>query len=230
VPQSNVEERTANGMPVRCFKNTVNSSWEALDLSDIHLDWWVKAMLSIASWVVITMQSPTKSGRIFEWWYTNDSYEWDAIETWDMVPAWSHLYAKWECQEWYILDWGVCVKWFKITFNATKNGWITTSESVLVTWWITSKTIDLSNYTAEKPWYYFVWWHTNSCASVGLQWEQTFTEDTTLYAIFYGFDITFDATTNGWTSWDQVLRVAWLSTWINMSDYTAEKSWYYFIW
>jgi hypothetical protein len=26
VPQSNVEERTANGMPVRCFKNTVNSS------------------------------------------------------------------------------------------------------------------------------------------------------------------------------------------------------------
>ncbi len=227
VPQSNVEERTANAMPVRCFKNTVNSSWEALDLSDIHLDWWVKAMLSIASWVVVAMQNPTKSGRTFEWWYTNDSYEWDAIETWDMVPAWSHLYAKWECQDWYVLDWGVCVKWFKITFNATKNGWITESAPVIVTWWITSKTIDLSNYTAAKTWFYFVWWNTWLDARRGRIWEKTFTESTKLYAIFLDL--------NTYTFEDEEWNILW--TWYYESwevsdmsklltvDYYSDETW-----
>ena len=161
------------------------SDW-SINVSNIYLDWWTWWIISIASWVVVSIQAPTRGIDRFGWWYTNDNYLWEPIDSEnDIIPEWTtRLYAKWNCSTWFVKDGDECVEWFNIMFNA--NWWTVNTTGIVVTWNNASITINMSDYTAEKPWYYFVWWNTNSWASVGLQWEQTFTEDTTLYAIFYG--------------------------------------------
>ena len=179
-------ERSANGLSVRCFKNETNTWSSSIDVASINMDWWVNAIISIASWVVKTIKNPTRWTDVFWWWYTNEDYSWNSIQIGDTIEKWSSLYAKWECSDWYVDDWDECVEWFKIKFDARENWWTTNVEPIIVTGSSVSTWLNLSDYEtyiAEKEWYYFVWWNTDKGATRWLSWIQTFTKNTTQYLL-----------------------------------------------
>ena len=187
-------ERSANGLSVRCFKNALNQSSEALN--KIYMWWWENAIIAIASWKISSLQNPTRSSGTFSWWYTKEDYSWNKIWVWSWIEKWSNLYAKWDCWAWKVDNWSTCVQWFEILFNASRNWWITSAEPIIFTN-SESDPIVFSDYTAVKTWYDFVWWNTNPDADTWFQTPQTYTESTILYAIFStGITATFYANGN----------------------------------
>ena len=96
----------------------------------------------------------------------------ESPETYDLIGS--------SCAAWYVQNGNQCVKGYTLSFNATTNGGTTTATSVQ---WTTVDISNLTTYPAEKDWYTFVWWNTDSTAHVGLS-SITMTENTTVYAIF----------------------------------------------
>ena len=90
------DEWYANWRSLRCFKNGYSTSTTPINLSDIHLNWWEKAIITTVSWVVVSMQNPYKNLYRFIWWYTNKNFLWEPIVIWSTLNPWSSLYARWE--------------------------------------------------------------------------------------------------------------------------------------
>ncbi len=98
----NLEYESAN--PVRCFvvpedqRTTVKL-----------VDWKEEKTIIIQKWTAIKgLETPTKNGYTFEWWYTEDDEEWD-FDT-DVQNDEIALYAKWRvCGEWFAVKNNKCI-------------------------------------------------------------------------------------------------------------------------
>ena len=78
-----LDEKTSNGYSVRCIKNVENTNSTVFDMSNIDLRWWEKAIISIVSWEVVSLQKPIRNiNDEFRWWYTTSDYSWNPIWIW----------------------------------------------------------------------------------------------------------------------------------------------------
>ena len=143
----------AGGLSVRCFKNFNN------DLStkfSLHMNGWKKTVISftggIWEWKIIVLKTPTRDYSTFVWWY-DSATGWNEIREWDTVP--NHLYAKWNCIQWYeeneTKD-GCIEKTYYINYNL--NGWVNNENNA---WTYTIKTETINLLDPIKEWYSFFW-------------------------------------------------------------------------
>ena len=189
------------GHSVRCFKNTPNGKTLTL-----HANWGTWVVVGVLSWwvaewkvMVNTLGKPSFWENTFMWWYTSSWFQVDTkVSTWDIIDADAHLYAKWDCGDWYIRNLeGACVASYTITYDATINWGIVETSSEEIEQWATITLWNIYN-PAIKTWWIFVWWNTSSTAH---EWLASYTvnSDTTLYAIFKkeGETLTGTIITNG---------------------------------
>ena len=124
------EEKMANGFSVRCLKNEKNE-WSSAIITDIDLDWWQKAIISIAEWKISSLQEPTKTNFVFGGWYTTSDHQiWTKVVEGSSISALTTLYARWKCPDGKTYDANNnCVDWKTITFKSedgTQELWKTT--------------------------------------------------------------------------------------------------------
>jgi uncharacterized repeat protein (TIGR02543 family) len=142
----------ARARSVRCVKNTVNTSATAIATQDIHLNWWVNAVISIDNWVISTLRSPTRTDSTFEGWYTSSDFSWNALAVWNTITAWSSLYAKFTCNEsWYVWNGSGCEGWVRLYFDSM--GWSEVPSQL-----IESGTTWVRPADPTKIWYVFSGW------------------------------------------------------------------------
>ena len=166
----------ARGRPVRCVKNTVNTSTTAITTQDIHLNGWEKAVIAIDNWVISSLRSPTRTDSTFEWRYTSSDFSWNALSVWNTIAAWSSLYAKFTCNEsWYVRNGSECEDWVRLYFDSM---WWTEVPSQLIEFGMTwTRPAD-----PTKTWYLFSgWFLTWAIEEFNFTWT-IITEETTLYA------------------------------------------------
>ena len=148
-------EWSSNWISVRCLKNEVNTWIEAIDDSDIHLNWWGKAIISLlSSWEVKLLQNPTRDSWTFWWRYTGADYSWEQIVVWSVLSTWSSLYAKWDCPEWEVDNWERCVKVYPYVITFDANSWIVSQSNMSVVY---GSTENLP--IPVRTWYIFKWWY-----------------------------------------------------------------------
>ena len=216
-------ERSANGLSLRCFKNDSNTYGSSINISNIHLNWWQKAIISIASWEVVSLQNPTRNADQFRWWYTTSDYSWNPIWVWSWLESWDYLYAKW-CSDWLVDDGTSCVEGYSITFD-TKN-WSSVSTQIVPPWATWERPED-----PIKDWYTFEWWYPDEQFISEFDFDTPITSNITLYAKWNLITYTIDYNLNGW---------ALLSGKTNPEEYTIEsgtitlnnpiRDWYVFEW
>jgi len=94
----------SNGKSIRCMKNSPNSNLT------IHPDGWTWALIIVHGNEITKLWTPHKWNMIFGWWYSDSSFTpASQVRTWDMVSAWTHLYAKWGCAEGYYMSGDTCL-------------------------------------------------------------------------------------------------------------------------
>ena len=86
---------------VRCIKNTKNNR------TTIEPNWGTWAVISIVWWKIHSLWTPSKEGKIFQWWYADPSFT-QKVQTWSQATQ--NLYAKWESESveesvTYLLPW-----------------------------------------------------------------------------------------------------------------------------
>ena len=175
-------------LPVRCFKDSPNApetltltfnenGGSLLGVSGSTLDQLV------ASWHLAQQPvNPTKDDLFFYKW-TRDPAGISIFDFSTPITNNTTLYAQYSIcniEDWYIDDWnGVCVDAATITFNA--NGWTTATWTIIVISW---STVKLSDYTATKVDYEFIWWNNSPTAEVALPDDYLADKNITLYAIY----------------------------------------------
>ena len=165
------------GRPVRCVKNTVNTSTTTIATQDIHLNGWENAVISIDNWVISSLRSPTRVDSTFEGWYISSDFSWNALVVWNTIQAWSSLYAKFTCNEsWYIWNGTICEDWVRLIFDSM--GWTEISSQL-----IKSGTTWVRPADPTKTWYAFSGWYLTWETESEFNFTWTIiTESTTLYA------------------------------------------------
>ena len=143
-------DKISNGFSVRCIKD-VKNEWSTAILRNIELNWWEKAIISLAEWKVQSLQEPTKSGYVFTGWYTTSDFQlWTKVVEGSPISAWTTLYAHWDinkddtltvytvehyqqnlAQTWYDFVWSGIMYW---TANEQTNATGTNYEWFTLSW------------------------------------------------------------------------------------------------
>ena len=180
-------ENISNGLSVRCLKNDPNTNSTVFDMLNIDLRWWEKAIISIVSWEVVSLQNPIRNNDKFRWWYKTGDYSWNPIWIWSWLLQWDHLYAKW-CADWLIDDGSSCVSALAVTFDSVWGSSVPTQ--FIYPWNKATKPED-----PEKDWYTFSWWYTDKTYITEFDFTWTsITSNTTVYAkwILNEYNISYD--------------------------------------
>ena len=187
------EENRSNWMSIRCVKETPNITW---NLVDVHLNWWSKVVIAFTgtawSWKIIALWTPTRdSYSIFAWWYSTSWFDsWTELTTWSTVPF--NLYAKWDCAEWFINSWDVCVftqndnqQWDDLELYFFDSTWALSHYTIMDrNMWATEVYNQQysTNLSVINTWsfgYYYQWWNNYWFAN---EWSITTTGTQVPYA------------------------------------------------
>ena len=175
-------ERWSNGLSVRCFKNVTGS---IINISDIDLNWWQKAIISIDSWEVVSLQNPVRNSDEFRWWYTTSNFSWNPIWVWSWLSVWDKLYAR-RCADWLVDDGTQCIDGYSITFDS--NGWSPVATQTVSPLGTGTRPTD-----PTKMWYVFTgWFLTWAIEEFDFTWTQI-TGNITLYA--------------HWNTWESYFKI-----------------------
>ena len=180
IPQNG--DRRAYGFSVRCYKDspsltlTFDSNGGSSVSSQTNFRWW-QARSSKPT-------NPTRANSTFVGWFADENLTQDfTFSSTTYVSENTTLYAKWTCKDGYSLSAdGQRCEWSSVvTFNATTNWWTTSRPVVSFKSW---DTVNLSDYTATKAWWNFVWWNTSQTAKEAMDDFVIWNDGVRVYAIF----------------------------------------------
>ena len=212
--KTDADWNNGHGLPVRCFKNTerkalnFESKWGDINNAPTEtVRWWEETS---------SLPTPTRSNSTFTWWYMTSWYEEGTRVSVNYVPTESDsvtLYAKWECDGWYIEseDWTSCINNIAIiTYNAQAHSWTINSQPT--SWeyveYDTVVTLPTKNIVSLKSWYNFIWWTTTLNWTEKISNTYTVTGNVTFYPIFKKEwkqkDIKFYVNNNSWYIYNTV--------------------------
>ena len=172
----------AYGFSVRCYKDspsltlTFDSNGGSSVSSQTNFRWW-QARSSKPT-------NPTRANSTFVGWFADENLTQDfTFSSTTYVSENTTLYAKWTCKDGYSLSAdGQRCEWSSVvTFNATTNWWTTSRPVVSFKSW---DTVNLSDYTATKAWWNFVWWNTSQTAKEAMDDFVIWNDGVRVYAIF----------------------------------------------
>ncbi len=148
VLKTSIGQTRSYTLSVRCFSNDYLFSQPSMT---IDAKWWTWAMILVEWNKIKSLWTPHRANSIFSGWYDADT-QWNKIETWNDAPT--NLYARWICEEWYVISGDACVlENYTITYNLD---WWTESLPNPTTYTVISWTFWL--YQPTKSGYMFLWW------------------------------------------------------------------------
>jgi len=142
----------SDAFPVRCYKNIPN------DGISINLNWGNgKVSISVYWNEIISFQwiLISKSNAKFGWWYWNEEFIWNQIQTWSNISGLSGIYAKFTCNTGYEENSSHYCEAINYSIDYEFNGG-TLSWSNKSSYNINTNTFTLNN--PIKTWYEFLWW------------------------------------------------------------------------
>ena len=117
---------------------------------NLYPNGWTWALIIVHSGTIKKLWEPSRENSIFSGWYADSEYSTPKINESDLAP--NDLYAKRECEDWYIENalWNACIDRVEITITT---GTYTGYECEVITW--------VASISSNSPWifaYQWTWW------------------------------------------------------------------------